>query len=215
MGFEHWDEVEGRLIRYMLAHILPFLGVTDMGGPADSPAAFRLTSSGEAFLAGRAEQIAPPKRPPYLRVDNKFQVRVPHYAILYDRFQLARFAELAQHESNRTIYRITQASISRALRNGVTHEQITAFLTRATNNQIPLKVVEALRNWGTRYGTVKLENATLIRLEDSRLITELQRHPTLGPLLGEVLGPTTILVHAKNAPDVRKALRELGYLTDE
>ena len=113
------------------------------------------------------------------------------------------------------MYLITQASISRALRNGVTHDQITAFLTRATNNQIPLKVVESLRNWGTRYGTVKLENATLIRLQDGHLIAELQKHPTLGPLLGEVLGPTTILVPTKNAPDVRKALKELGYLTDE
>ncbi len=215
MGFKHWEQVEGALIRYLITHILPFLSVVDLGGSADSSTAFRLTSSGEAFLAGRAEQIAPPKRPPYLRVDDKFQVRVPFQASLYDRFQLARFAELAQRESNRTMYRISQASISKALRNGVTHEQITAFLTRATNNQIPLKVVEALHNWGTRYGTVKLENAVLIRLQDGRLIAELQKHPTLGPLLGEVLGPTTILVPQKNAADVRRALRELGYLSDE
>ena len=145
----------------------------------------------------------------------KFQVRVPLHASLYDRFQLARFAELHQRESNRTMYKITQASMSKALRNGVTHEQITAFLTRSTNNQIPLKVVEALRNWGTRYGTVKLENATLIRVQDGHLIAEIQKHPTLSPLLGDVLGPTTILVPTKNAPDVRKALRELGYLIDD
>ena len=215
MGFKHWDQVEGALIRYMLTCVLPFLSAVNLGGPANSPTAFRLTSSGQAFLAGRPEKIEPPKRPLYLRVDDKFQVRVPIQASLYDRFQLARFAELYQRESNRTMYKITQASMSKALRNGVTHEQITAFLTRSTNNQIPLKVVESLRNWGTRYGTVKLENATLIRLQDGRLIAELQKDPTLGPLLGNVLGPTTILVPSKNVPDVRRALKELGYLTDE
>ena len=146
-------------------------------------------------------------------MDDNFQVRVPDSASLYDRFQLARFAEQVQRETNRTIYQITQTSISRALKNGVTPDQIIAFLTRVTNNRIPLKVVDTTRAWGTRRATVQLEQATLLRLKNEQLLTELHQNQTLSRLLGEVIGPRTILVPANNVAEVRRLLTELGYLT--
>jgi len=211
LGFEHWEQVEGGLIRYLLTGLLPLLAVVELGAAA-APASFRLTAAGQAFLT---EQPLPPpdnRQPVYLRLDDKFRVRVPAQASLYDRFQLARIATLEQRENGRAVYLITRDSIGRALKNGVTPDQITAFLTRATNNQTPLKVVETLRAWGTRFGTVKLEQATLLRFSDSRQVNDLCQHPALRPLLGEVLGPTTILVPAANAPKVRQILIELGYL---
>lgn len=214
MGFKHWDRIEGGLIRYLLTHILPLLNVVEVGvlEPDGAPQRFSLTAAGKNFLAGRPSAAESPARPAYLRVDDKFRVRVPAQASLYDRFQLARIAALEQRENNRAVYRITKSSISRALQNGVTPDQITAFLTRASNNQTPLKVVETLRDWGTRFGTVQLERVTLLRLEDSRHMAELRQHPALRGLLGEVLGPTTILVPAPNVQKVRQILTELGYL---
>jgi len=154
----------------------------------------------------------PDHKPRFLQVDNGFNVNVSPLASLYDRFQLARFAELQQQDTDRTTYHITQASVGRAMRNGVTADQIVAFLARATNNQTPLKVVETLRNWGARRSTVELERATLLRLTDESLVMELQQHSELGPLLGEVIGPRTILVPADNVKEVRRLLTELGYL---
>jgi hypothetical protein len=131
---------------------------------------------------------------------------------LHDRFQLARFVTLEQRETDRIIYRITQASVGKALRNGVTVEQMVAFLSRATNNRTPLKVVETLRTWGKRQDTARIEQATLLRLKDEQLVAELRDNRLLRPLLGEIIGPKTILIPAKNVAEIRRILIELGYL---
>lgn len=214
MGFEHWDKVEGALIYYLLTHILPLLGAIDLGcpNPAGNPVSFRLTPLGETFLQGRSMTSKPAKKPAFLRVNNKFQVRVPAQASLYDRFQLARLAELEHRDNDRAIYHITRASLSRAAKNGVTPDQITAFLTRATNNQIPLNVVERVRAWGTRFGTVKLEQAMILHVKDAQLAAELRQIPAINRLLGEALGPTAILVSSENASELRQLLTEQGYL---
>ena len=98
------------------------------------------------------------------------------------------------------------------MRNGVTTDQIVAFLGRATNNRTPLNVVETLRNWGARRSTAKIERATLLHLSHEGLVAELTQHPELSPLLGEVIGPKTILLPAENVKDVRRILTDLGYL---
>jgi hypothetical protein len=214
MGFEHWEEVEGALIRYLLTQVLLLLGVVELGCLAETPAtiSFRLTPPGKAFLKGQIYQVESLKKPIFFRADSNFYVYVPTQASLYDRFQLARFAQLERYERNRTSYQISLASISRALRNGVTPDQITAFLSRVTNTQIPLKVVETIRTWGTRHATVQLEPATLLRLKHEDLAAELRRQPVLGRLLGEALNSTTLLVPTQHVDEVRRLLTELGYL---
>ena len=215
MGFEHWDLVEGALILFMIKQLLFLLGVVDLGLPdrGERPHSFRITPQGETFLANRPLGQPPSEKNVFIRVTAGFQAQVPHRVNLYDRFQLARFAELDQRQDNRVIYKITQASVGRALRNGVTADQIVAFLARATNNQTPLKVVEILRTWGTRQGTAYLERVTLLRLKHKDQVEEIYQHPMLKPLLGEAIGPTTILVPSENTLAVRKILIELGYLT--
>jgi hypothetical protein len=216
MGFDRWDQVEGDLIRYLLTHLLAALSVVDLGSAAEAaaPTCFRLTESGLHFLREEAPPAASPPDdcPLWFRVDEKYQVRVPLQAKLYDRFQLARFALLERREHNRMMYKITQDSVSRAVQNGVTAEQILAFLTRVTNNQLPLKVMESIRTWEARYSGAKLEQVTLLRLKDEAIVAEIYRHPELRSLLGETLNPTTIIVPAKNTARVRQLLIELGYL---
>ena len=214
MGFKHWDQVEGALIRYILTHILLLLGIVEIGRPAaaGAPSSFRITPAGRLFFSRQSIDASPHQKPPFLRVDANFNTYVPARASLYDRFQLARFAQLGRRESERVIYQITPASVGRALRNGVTAEQITTFLARATNNQTPLKVVETLLAWGARQGAAHLEQATLLRLKREEMVVELQQHPALRSLLGEVIGPTTILIPPDNVREVRRLLTELGYL---
>ena len=218
MGFEHWDRVEGALIRHLLTHLLPLLEVVDLGLPTEtsSPTCFRITPQGESLLTNQAPPSPPPpKKPRFLRVDDKFYAHVPDQTSLYDRFQLARFAQLDRREKDRVTYHITQASVGRALRNGVTADQMVAFLARVTNNRTPLKVVETLRTWGARQDTVKIEQAHLLRLKRESLVDELRQNSALRPLLGEVIGPTTILIPPDNVAEVRRILIELGYLETE
>lgn len=214
MGFEHWDRVEGALIRYLLTGLLPLLDVVELGfeEESDSPAGFCITPTGAAFLAGDPLSSPAPDQPAWLQVNAQFYVTVPAGASLYDRFQLARFAALDRREAKRTVYRISQASVGRAIRNGVTADQITAFLARATNNQTPLKVVETIRAWAARRGTVHLEQATILYVKEADQIEQLRQHPPLASLLGEQIGPTAILIPPEQVSRVRQLLQELGYI---
>ena len=214
MGFDHWEQVEGALIRYLLTQPLLWLGVTELGLPGERnlPTSFRLTPSGAAFLKNQPISPLPGQKAQFLQVDHNFAVYVPAQASLYDRFQLARFAELGGRQKEQTTYQITQASVGRAMRNGVTTDQMVAFLARATNNRTPLKVVETLRTWGARRSTAQIEMATLLRLADETLAAELGEQPELAPLLGEVIGPKAILIPPENVTEVRRLLLELGYL---
>ena len=76
----------------------------------------------------------------------------------------------------------------------------------------PLKVVETLRQWGTRFGTARLEQVTILRLSDPQVLLDLRQQPELAQILGDVVGPTTILVPSNHVSTVRKILRELGYI---
>ncbi|MFQ5611020.1 MAG: helicase-associated domain-containing protein [Anaerolineae bacterium] len=217
-GFENWDRVEGAFIRHLIDNVLYSLGAVELGLPrADGPPyAFRLTEDGRAWLevapaaaSETKETFAP------LQVREDFTVLVPGRASLYDRFQLARLADLKRREPGRVWYEITQQSVGRALRNGITADQMTAFLARATNGRSPLKVVETLRDWGRRPGAARLQRLTLLRLRDDSFLAELRRHPDVGPLLGETVGPGAILVPEENVKQLRQLLQALGYLDAE
>lgn len=214
-GFEHWDRVEGAFIRHLIGEVLFAVGAVELGraDAAAPPHAFRLTPEGLAWLKTEPPPAAPGEAAVApLFAGEDFSVRVPDSASLYDRFQLARFADLKRREPHRTIYEITQHSVSRALRDGITADQMTAFLARATNGRSPLKVVETLRDWGRRPGAARLQRLTLLRLRDASLIAELRRHPDVGPLLGETVGPRAVLVPEENVKALRQILVALGYL---
>jgi hypothetical protein len=215
-GFEHWDRVEGAFIRHLIGLTLPNLGVVELGHAAGAtrPDAFRLTASGSAWLVTSSAEAPETSEESFspLFGSEDFSVRVPNGASLYDRFQLARFADLKRREPQRVIYEITQQSVGRALKSGISADQMTAFLARATKGRSPLKVVETLRDWGRRPGAARLQRLTLLRLRDETMIAELRRHPEVGPLLGETVGPLAVLVQEDNVRRLRQLLEALGYL---
>jgi hypothetical protein len=229
MGFEHWDEVEGALLRYLITGPLHWLGAVDLGSEADPgpptafrlagvgpPIAFRLAGAGLPFLALAPlleKEPAPgsPASPP-LVVGDDFCVRVPWDASLYTRFQLARFADLSGREPDHVRYRLSPASLGRARREGITSDQISAFLARASDGHVPARVSEGVRRWYARGGSVRIEPGMVLRVDRPETLAALRRDPAIASLLGEVLGPQAVLVPRANVRQVRRWLQERGYL---
>jgi len=223
MGFEHWDEVEGALIRYLVPGPLQWLGITDLGFEENlgSPIAFRLAETGLALLGvGPPPETSHTQRDeltstPILAVRNDFTLRVSANASLYDRFQLSRFADFVGREEDRVSYRISPASLTRARRQGITGEQVSAFLERTSGQQVPTEVLDSLGRWYNRSGAVRLERGVILRVDHPEMLTALRRDPIIAPLLGEILGPRAVLVPESNAQQVRRWLVEQGYLATD
>ncbi len=217
MGFDHWDDVEGRLLRYLLTVTLPALGVVMLGAPGETlPASvFKISPLGNAFLHPDTPLPPKPDTAMYIRINpTDFSIRVPRGISLYRRFQLARFAALEKRTSTAIHYRITRESFQQAQEQSITVEQILGFLKRATNAQTPLPLVDTLHRWEKRTASAKIERLTVLRVTDADTLTELMQHADIGKLLGAPLGPTAALVPEKNLAAVKKLLHQHGYLIE-
>ena len=94
-GIEHWDEVDGALVRYLITGPLHWLGILDLASstPAGEPSAFRYSEWAEALL----QEYTPPP----LLVDEDAPVqalpdgrlRLSSLTPRAVRYQVARFCE--------------------------------------------------------------------------------------------------------------------------
>ncbi len=150
-----------------------------------------------------------------MAVDDNCTVRVPADASLYDRFQLARFADLVQRGADGVTYRISPVSLARARRQGISAEQVSSFLARVVGQPLPPKAAEAMQRWHKQGSTIRLERGVILRVDAPETLTALRRQPALAPLLGEALGPRAVLVPQANIQRVRAWLVEQGYMEEK
>jgi hypothetical protein len=224
MGFEHWDEVEGALIRHLVTRPLHWLGVIDTGGASETalPTVFRVSASGASQLgqvrlpadeSPAAEALAPlaSGASTGFTVHEDFTARVSPGASLVDRFQLARFTDFVGRDGETAIYHITPAGVNQVGRQGVNAGQISAFLMRITNRSLPQRVLDAVARW-QKVGAARLEQALILYLEEPETLARLRRDPVFGPLLGPSVGPSSAVIPSAHEQKVRRWLAEHGYL---
>lgn len=213
-GFAAWDDVEGRLIHFLVTGPLFWLGAVVLGTTGDGQVeSFRLTQVGAAWL----RDTTPPRlpRPAHLIVDEEFTVSAPLLTPLLDRFRLLRFTEPAggPYELGQpTRHRITRGSLARARSAGLKAEAIVEFLRRASGGTLPSRVADALTRWGQHAGTVRVTQGAVLRVEDAAILAALRADPVIAPLLGDLLSAQAVLVPGVHLPKLLKALEELGYM---
>ena len=147
-GFAHWDDIEGRLARYLITGPLHWLGVVALDAASER---MTVTAAGRSLLRGEAP---PCPRPGDLVVKPDFAILVPTTASSFDRFRVARFAawesspRLGSDEPFR--YRITRRSLLHAEAQGLTAERALAFLRERVGDRLPENVARALARWSRR-----------------------------------------------------------------
>jgi hypothetical protein len=213
-GYEHWDDIEGALIRYMVTGPLFWLGIVDLscaeeGGKAS---AFRLTQRSKNLLLGQ-----PPKG---LRTeDGKLhaaangRITIPAQLPRSVRYQIARFSEWEISKKDEYHYRLTPASLKDAIKQGLKVTHLLSLLNKHAAAPIPPSFVRALNRWELNGTEARLEQPVILRLSRPEVLEEL-RNSRAGRFLGEVLGPTTVIVKPGAQVKILAALGELGLLTE-
>jgi len=213
-GFESWDRVEGSLIRDLLARPLLWLGMVMLGTDDQEPTAFRITPHGEAFLAGEEPPVSEPAIP--LVVAPDLTIRIPLEGSVYDRFQVARFAEQMPAPVDQELapftYCITPESLARSREQEIALSQIVALLERATDGKLPRNVPMLLADWERKAGKIALRRVVILETADELTMQDLQHLPQTRGYLQEVLGPRMALVAEEDCPRLLQGLKELGYL---
>ena len=210
-GFEHWDKIEGAIIRYTITALLYWLGIVDLAAPSlDAPIeAFRLSKWSDALLKGNNPKGMPEETDTIL-VTSDARLRVPRLTPRVARYQVARFCLWGGVDKEIYKYQITPESLQRARKQGLQINHLLSILRRYTST-IPPTIVKVLERWEERGTEVRIVHLYVLRLSSPDILKEL-RSSRAARFLGEPLGPTAIIVKPGAREKVMATLAEMGYL---
>jgi hypothetical protein len=127
---------------------------------------------------------------------------------LYLRAHLARFAEPEGQD-----YRLTPASIRRAVNAGTPATQLVTELERVLEQPVPHEFAQRLLGWSGFFGQVEAEATTLLRFKNPAALQHFRRDPQLGELLRALRSDDLerlALVRTKDLEKLRRLLTERG-----
>ncbi len=202
-GFAHWDSVDGALLRYMITGPLSWLGMLELAAPEEgaAPSAFRSAQPINANKDGK------------LNVSSQGKINVPRLVPRAARYQIARFCEWDEEKDDRYLYRVTPASLARAREQGLKPEHLLGILRKHASAPLPPPFVQALQRWDANGTEARIESLVVLKVSKPEVLNEL-RASKAGRFLGEILGPTTVVVKEGAQSKVLAALAELGLLAE-
>ncbi|MGQ9491141.1 MAG: helicase-associated domain-containing protein [Anaerolineae bacterium] len=211
-GFESWEDVEGRLIHFLLTGPLHWLGAVALDAQKNQAQVFRVTRAGTAWLSNTLPDKLP--RPERLSVGEDFVVTAPLLCPLLDRYRLLRFTEPLPQASAlalATRHRITRSSLTRARASGLKGAAAAEFLRRATGGRLPPKVIGALKRFDRQMGVVHITRGAVLRAPDAAILATLRGDPAIAPLLGDLISAQAVLIPEANLPRLLDIIRDSGY----
>lgn len=215
-GFEHWDQIEGALLRFLIRGPLHWLGLLDLGTASAEPrpTAFRPSQYATALLDLSASQALPghPSAPATIAPDGS--VLVPRLAPLAMRYQIARFTVWEDLDQEGWRFRLTPSALQAGRRQGLQLSQMRAVLEAATQKPLPPNLLRALARYDQRGCEARLERALLLHVATPEVLRELKRSRASARYLGADLGPTAVQVRERDLDSLRRAAARLGILID-
>jgi hypothetical protein len=210
-GFEHWDDVEGALLRYLITGPLHWLGILDLAAPAQGMpvSAFRFGLWGHALVQDDSPTgVADEDQPIHVYMDGR--IVIPRLARRAIRYQLARFSTWEGYKQEDYHYRLTPSALERAGRQGLTVNHLLTLL----NNQtlaVPPMLEKALHRWEKQGTEVRVEALEILRSASPDILHNLRKSPA-GRYFGDALGVNSVIVKPGAGRQVLAALADMGIL---
>lgn len=210
-GFDHWEQVDGALVRFVIAGPLHWLGFLDLAAPAPQapPTAFRFSDWASALLEGAAPD-GMHAEDETISISSNGQVRLSRYVPRAVRYQVARFCAWEGDKEGVYRYRLTPTSLGKARQQGLSVAHLFTLLSRNAPS-LPPSLASALRRWEQHGAEARLEQALVLRLSSPDLLQKL-RNSRAARFLGDPLGPATVIVKPGAGQKVLDILAEMGYL---
>lgn len=208
---EGWHMVEGGFIRAVIVGPLHWLGMVELD-QEESPTMFRL-SPGIGIMKsdtplGSVEEEAWGR----LIVQPNFELVALAPVCESLLVNLDRFAERFSLE-HIALYRLTKASVTRAIQVGFHAHTIKEVLERATGGEIPQNVQYSLIEWERQARRVEIwQEATLIEVDDEGLLDTLFADQETRPFFGRRLTPLIAEIAPRQLLAAQEVLWQRSYL---
>lgn len=214
-GFEHWDTVDGALLRFIITGPLHWLGTTDLGksNADEAVSCFRLTPAAAILFDARA-RLTIKESTASAKVQSDGLIIVPRRAVRALRYQIARFTSWDPIDEESYYYRLSPGALSVAASQGLELSHITAILETAGDQPLPTPIRNALQRWGDIGLEAKFERHLVLRLRDPAVLNELQEKRATNRFLGEILGPNTVAVREQDIAPLCAAATRIGILIE-
>jgi hypothetical protein len=204
-GFAHWDQVDGALVRYFVTGVLFWLGQVELASPEEGtePTAFKVIGEKVKVRSEEGKIVA----------RSNGQISVPRFAPRAVRYQVARFCEWDTAREDEYRYIVTPSSLKKAVEQGLKVEHLLALLAKYTSAGIPPVLVKALKRWEANGTEARVQTQVVLRVSRPEVLDELRKSKA-ARFLGEMLGPTTVVIKEGAQSKVLAALAELGLLAE-
>ena len=212
-GFENWEAVDGALLRFIFTGPMHWLGLLDLASasPGAPASAFR-TSKWAVALLNEMAPLGLEGEGGKIQARSDARLMLPRLAPRAIRYQIARFGVWEKATDETYTYRLTPHSLQGARQQGLGVSHLLSLLRRHAET-VPPSLGRALERW-ERHGTeARLEQAWVLRLASPEMMQTV-RSSRAGRFLGDLLGPTVVMVKPGAAEKVLAVLAELGYMGD-
>jgi hypothetical protein len=203
-GFTYWDQVDGALVRYFITGVLFWLGQVELASAEEGGVitSFRLSS----ILPKNDERGK-------IVATSSGRVSVERTAPRAVRYQVARFCEWEDGKQDEYLYTITPSSLKKAGEQGLKVEHLLSLLAKYAAGGIPPILVKALKRWEANGTEARVQTQVVLRVGRPEILEEMRKSKA-ARFLGEILGPTSVVIKDGAQSKVLAALAELGFLAE-
>jgi hypothetical protein len=212
-GIEHWPEVDGALIRYLVTGPMHWLGLVELASPADDqPAvAFRFSAWAADLLGGHSPAGLVDEEQP-LKALSDGRIIAGRFSSRLARYQVSRFGLWQAETEEDYTYQLTPQSLKAAAGQGLKVAHLETLMNKY-GEPLPPSLGQALHQWEKSGGQALVQPCVVLRVSDPKILQALRSTPA-ERFLGDFLGPTAVIIHPGAAEKVRAALTRMGYLAD-
>lgn len=212
-GFDHWDEIDGQLLYFLLTGPLHWLGFLNLasGEAGGIFTAFQLTENSLAMIQGKKADLTA-SEPGVLEFKGSTGIVMPNGTSRELRYQVGRFCELSDVTKTESFYTLTPASLEAASTQGLHIGQLIQLMEKYCTKPIPASMKRLAQRW-QEYGLeAKFSTGVLLRFTSEEACTIFTREPRAARLVAEVLNPCTILLRSEAREAAQRLLAEIGIL---
>lgn len=186
-GFEHWDQVEGALIRHVIAQPMQWLSFDAPANAVSSDKPFALSNDGRVNIAG---------------------------VLRFERFQLARVADWLETAGEQFAYLITARSLARAREQGIRAQRVLEFLEQSNGQPAPAALAKAISRWSERGVEARMESLVILKTQEGAMMETLLKINEIRRAVVDRFAPNCISIRQRDAEAVRSAIVNAGVMVD-
>ena len=157
--------------------------------------------------------------PLIVQSDKTVLLEIDHEQAQEARTALAPFAELERAPEHVHTYRITPLALWNARAAGHDAEQVMDVLENYSRFPVPQPLLIDIADTMDRYGRLKLikhpAHGLVLETTDRAVLTEIQRHKKIKPMLGTAIDEDSVTVHPSERGRLKQELLKVGWPAED